>query len=121
LDVVSLSLVPYALLEGWSLSATALNIASSDAKIAIILNWINTASFLSSKSLTFLISSPDLSVSPEMHEVKNLVIEMHETGIELATILQVLEKGGTSLTSTQICAICKPKRTRKPSGEWREL
>jgi hypothetical protein len=32
-------------------------------------------------------------------EVKNLIIEMHETRIELATILQALEKGGTFLTS----------------------
>jgi hypothetical protein len=54
-------------------------------------------------------------------EVKDLIIEMHETGIEPATILQVLEKRGTFLTSTQICAICKPKRIRKFSGEWREL
>jgi hypothetical protein len=48
--------------------------------------------------------------------VTNLVTEMREAGIQPATILQVLEK-----RATQVCAICKPKRIRKFSGEWREL
>jgi hypothetical protein len=54
-------------------------------------------------------------------EVKSLIIEMHEAGIDPATILQVLENRGTFLTSTPLCAICKPRRIRKFSGEWHKL
>jgi hypothetical protein len=50
-------------------------------------------------------------------EVKNLVIEMHGTRNEPLTIIQVLEKKGTFLTSTQVFAICEPKRMRKFSVE----
>jgi hypothetical protein len=54
-------------------------------------------------------------------EVKNLIIETHETGIQLATIFQVLKERGTFFTPTQICTIFKRKRIRKFRGEWREL
>jgi hypothetical protein len=54
-------------------------------------------------------------------EVQNLIIEMHETGIQPLTILQVLEKRGTFLTSAQVSVICKPQRMRKFSGRRREL
>jgi hypothetical protein len=52
---------------------------------------------------------------------KGLINELYESGVEPAKIQQIMERRGCKMTTTQICAICKPKALRMFGGECSEL